>query len=88
MRETLIEARSAPSKIRECKVGLRTLCPVRDERIPKDQQAKLCTEKTARGLTAYRVCRNCCRELEKQAGMTTGTLFLLNITSLGCILQI
>ncbi len=66
LREALIEARNRPafSKIQECKVGLETLCPVCDERIPKDQQAKLCTERAARGLTAYLVCRNCCRELE------------------------
>ncbi len=62
--EALIEARNRPAKshIQECKAGLSTTCPVCDERIPKDQPAALCTEKTTKGLTA--LCKNCCRELE------------------------
>ncbi len=66
LREALTEARNRPAKsiIQQCKAGLATQCPVCDEAIPKDQMAALCTEKTPKGLTAYLVCQNCCRELE------------------------
>ena len=64
--EALTEALKRPgkAKIQACNVGVDTICPICEEPIAKRQQAALCTEKSAKGLTAYLVCTTCCRELE------------------------